>query len=427
MKRKLTLASGLALAAAGILAQPAAPNYDEAQVPSYTLPDPLVSADGTRVTNKRAWEKKRRPELLRLFEEQVYGRSPGKPRGMKSEVTSFAADALGGMATRKEITVWLTGQKAGPSLNILLYLPNGVKGRVPAFLGLNFGGNHTISRDPGIRLSDRWVANGRNNSVADNRAAEDRRGSAASRWPVEKILTRGYALATVYCGDLEPDFPEGWKLGIRAALSPDGTNASFQPDEWGCISAWAWGLSRAMDYLEKDSVVDAKHVALLGHSRLGKTALWAGARDERFAIVISNESGEGGAALARRCFGEQTSDLNRRFPHWFCGNFKQYSDHEDKLPVDQHELLALIAPRPLYVASAEGDRWSDPRGEFLSAKAAEPVYALLGKAGLNTTEQPSLNQPVGEFIRYHNRSGKHDVTDYDWEQYLAFADRHFKR
>lgn len=429
MKLNAILAFGLTAVSVGVLAQnPASvPNYDEAKVPAYSLPDPLVCADGEKVTTAKTWTKKRRPELLRVFEEQVYGRAPGKPRGMKHAVTSLAADALGGKATRKEVTVWLTGKRDGPSLNILLYLPNGAKGRVPAFLGMNFGGNHAVNADPGITLSDRWVAGGRGGCVVNNRATEACRGSEASRWAVDRILARGYALATVYYGDLEPDFAEGWKLGVRAALSPAGPNTMFKPDEWGAISAWAWGLSRAMDYLERDRAIDSKRVAVIGHSRLGKTALWAGARDERFAIVISNESGEGGAALARRCFGERTGDLNRRFPHWFCGNFKQYSEREAALPVDQHELIALCAPRPVYVASAEEDRWADPRGEFLAAKGAEPVYQLFGKAGLGVADQPPLSQPVGETVRYHVRPGKHDVTDYDWVQYLAFADCHFKQ
>jgi hypothetical protein len=334
---------------------------------------------------------------------------------------------LNGLATRKEITIWFTGRKDGPSMDLLLYIPNAAKKPVPAFLGLSFNGNHAVTTESDVKLSDRWHAERRGGCVTNNLASDACRGSEASRWQVEKVIARGYALATAYYGDIEPDFAEGWKLGVRAALSPQGLNTEFKPDEWGAISAWAWGLSRALDYLETDRAVDAKRVAVIGHSRLGKTSLWVGARDERFAIVISNDSGEGGAALARRRFGERTGDLNRRFPHWFNGNFKKYSDREDDLPVDAHQLIALMAPRPVYVASATEDLWADPLGEFLAAKAAEPVYQLFGRAGLGVDAQPAPDQPVGAFIGYHLRTGKHDVTEYDWEQYLNFADRHFKR
>ena len=402
--------------------------YDEAKVPAYTLPNPLVCVDGTVVTNANFWKKTRRPELLGLFENQVYGRAPHYPGGLaRFEVTSVVTNALNGLATRKEVTVWLTGSNRGPSFDLLLYLPNTGRRPVPAFLGLNFGGNLAVHSDPSIRLSNRWMSEGRLGCVTNHHATEACRGKEASEWQVEKILKRGYALATGYYGDLEPDFAEGWKLGIRAGLNTAGTNTIFQLGEWGAISAWAYGLSRALDYLETDGDVDQKRVALIGHSRLGKTALWAGAQDERFAIVISNDSGEGGAALARRCFGERTANLNKAFPHWFCGNFKQYSEREDALPVDQHELIALIAPRPVYIASATEDLWADPRGEFLAAKAAEPVYRLFGKAGLGISEPPSPQKTVGDFIGYHLRYGEHGITEYDWEQYLNFADRHFKQ
>ncbi len=404
------------------------PNYEEAKVGAYTLPDPLVCGDGARVTDAKIWAKKRRAELLNIFEEQVYGRAPKfSRRQMRWQITSLCTNALGGKATRKEISVWLTGSPAGPSFNLLLYVPNAVPRPRPVFLGLNFGGNLAVHTDPGIKMSDRWMMEGRHGCVTNHQATEGCRGKEASQWQVEKVVGRGYALATVYYGDFEPDFPDGWKLGVRAGLSAAGTNTAFKPDAWGAIGAWAWGLSRVLDYLETDPAIDARRAVVIGHSRLGKTALWAGAQDERFGIVISNNSGEGGAALARRCFGERTADLNLRFPHWFCGNFKQYSDRENTLPIDQHELIALIAPRPVYVASAEEDRWADPRGEFLSAKNAEPVYGLFGKAGLGVEGMPAVNHPVGEVIGYHMRTGKHGVTAYDWEQYLNFADRHFKR
>ena len=407
-------------------AQPAV-NQDEAKVPAYTLPDPLTGADGSHISIASEWKQKRRPELFRIYEEQIYGHAPGKPRGMKFETTSVVTNAFNGLATRKEVTIWFTGKQDGPSMDLLVYTPNAARKPVPAFLGLSFGGNHAVTPERDVKLSTRWMRESKGSCVTNNRPTEACRGSEATRWQVEKVLRRGYAVATAYYGDLEADFAEGWKLGVRAALSPAGTNTIFKPDDWGAISAWAWGLSRALDYLETDHAVNAKRVAVLGHSRLGKTSLWAGARDERFAIVISNDSGEGGAALARRRFGERTYHLNKNFPHWFCGNFKQYSEHENDLPVDAHELIGLIAPRPVYIASATEDLWADPLGEFLSAKNAEPVYRLFNKPGLGVETQPAPDQPVGDFIGYHLRTGAHDVMEYDWEQYLNFADRHFKQ
>jgi len=421
----LVAAVGYTLAGTA-LGQPKDTIYDEAQVPAYTLPDPLVMQDGTKVVDAETWKNKRRVEILRLFEEHVYGRGPKAVERIAFEVTSLDANALGGKATRKEISVFLTGQRDGPKMDLLLYLPNAAHKPVPAFLGLNFYGNHGVHADPGIALSKQWMRPTREMGVVENRATEASRACQAQRWQVEMILDRGYALATVYYGDIEPDFPDGWKLGLRAALSRQGKEAVFQPDDWGAIGAWARGLSRAMDYLEQEPAVDAKRVAVMGHSRLGKTALWAGAQDERFAIVISNNSGEGGASLVRRRFGEAIHHSVSMVPYWYCTRYRQYAWHEADLPVDAHMLIALIAPRPVYVASATKDLWADPRGEFLAAKHAEPVYRLLGRAGLGVEDMPPPDHPVGDFIGYHVRSGEHNVTAYDWEQYLAFADRHFR-
>ena len=409
------------LSAGPATAQPPDANYDEAKVPAYTLPDPLRFVDGTPVRDARDWTDRRRAEVLRLFEANVYGRSPAPPTGMRSAVLETDPRALGGLATRRQVRVLLDGTEAGPAFEILLYVPNAASRPVPSFLGLNFGGNHTVHPDPAIQLSKTWMREGA--GVVDHRATEASRGSAAASWPVERILDRGYAVATVYYGDLEPDHADGWKDGVRSRIGP-GTSGRFGPDDWGAIGAWAWGLSRALDVLAKDPDVDGRRVAVIGHSRLGKTALWAGAQDERFAMVVANDSGEGGAALALRRFGETTEAITRAFPHWFGSRYREYAGREDALSVDQHELLALVAPRPLYVASATEDLWADPRGEFLAAKAAEPVYRLLGREGLGVEDLPVPDRPVGKTIGYHRRRGEHALVAYDWEQYLDFADRH---
>jgi hypothetical protein len=399
-------------------------NYEEAQVGTYELPPLLQMPGGKTVTSARQWERSQRPALLKLFSEHVYGKMPGKAKGQHYRVISEDPQALGGKAIRKQVTIFFTADEAGPSMEVLLYLPKGVKGPVPIFAGLNFKGNHTVDADPGINITTRWVGNDKSVGITDNRSSEAARAQQASRWGVAEIIARGYGLATAYYGDLEPDHAAGWQTGIRSQLQ---AALQTRPEEWGAIGAWAWGLSRMMDYFETDPAIQARQVVLQGHSRIGKAALWAGANDTRFAAVISNESGEGGAALARRWYGETIARINTSFPHWFSPNFKKYNDKPGQLPVDQHMLLALIAPRPLLVTSAEEDRWSDPKGEFLSALAAEPAWQLYGKKGLGVATMPAVNQPVGQTVHYYNRAGKHDVTPYDWQQYLAFADQHLGR
>jgi hypothetical protein len=395
--------------------------YDEAKVPKYTLPDPLLLKDGERVRDVKTWTARRRPEILELYRTEVYGGVPTTPVKVRFEAGAADPHALDGKAVRKQVTAYFGPKQNGPKMDILIYLPPGATKPVPVFLALSFSGNQTITNDPGVKPGDDWVRDPITKTMVRRPAG---RGASAQQWQLEKILAAGYALATIYYGDIEPDFDAGIPYGVRPLFFKPGQTAPA-PGEWGAIGAWAWGLSRAMDYLETDRAIDAKHVALMGHSRLGKAALWAGAQDTRFSIVISNESGEGGAAISRRDFGERTKDLNTHFPWWFSGNFKKYDEHEDEMPFDSNFLLSLIAPRPLYVASAEGDRWSDPRGEFLGALNAGPVYELFGKQGLGTSQMPQVHEPVQHDVAYHIRAGKHDVTAYDWEQYLKFARMHW--
>ncbi len=430
MTPRLFLLSWFATAAA-LAAQPAGFNYDEAKVPPYTLPDPLVLNNGTRVRNAAAWRTQRRPELLELFAREVFGCTPsGKPAAMHWETTAVDRAALGGKAVRKEITVWFTAGKAGPKMHLLIYQPAGAAGAHapwPAFLGLNYFGNQCVNADPGIALSTAWMRSSPEFKIVDNRATEGTRGAHASRWDVENVVARGYATASIYYGDLCEDRNEGLTSDV-AALFKTGAVNDRAPDAWGAIGIWAWGLSRALDVLSADSEIDARRVAVHGHSRLGKAALWAGAQDERFAYVISNNSGAGGAALNKRIFGETVERINTSFPFWFAKAFRAYNAREAALPVDAHQLIALMAPRPVHVASAEDDTWADPRGEFLAAKHAEPVYALFGKKGLGVADWPGINQPAfGDGLAYHIRPGPHDIKPQDWGYYCDNADKVLRR
>jgi hypothetical protein len=421
-KALIFLACALPMTAAFPQANP--DQYRQPVAPAH-LPDALVFADGTRVATPAQWLK-RRKELIALFTEQMYGRMPGRPVQMRFNVHNVDRHALGGKATREQISIQFLGKEDGPRMDLLVYVPNRVR-RPPVILGLNFWGNETINPDPGIRITDRWVESNGGTSidlscVKNNRATEACRGIDQGRWPVEKILDDGYALATAYRGDLDPDRKDGYDESIRGAF-PEMAHGG---DNFSTIAAWAWAMSRGLDYLQQDPLVDGQHVVAFGWSRLGKAAIWAGATDPRFVAVISNESGAGGAKLFHDVHGETVALLNTRFPYWFCNNFKQYNGRDADLSFDQNEVLALIAPRPLYIASAILDENADPQSEFLGALEVTPVYRFLGSTGLPTTSWPLVDQPVLGRVSYHVRTGEHSVKPFDWEQYLRFCDAYVK-
>jgi (4-O-methyl)-D-glucuronate---lignin esterase len=412
---------GLLLASLGNAQGPPDTNYDEEKVGAYTLPDPLVFNDGSSVRTAADWTNRRRAEVLELFATNVFGHSPAPPRQLNYEVFDTDLNALGGKAIRKQITIYFSPAKDGPKEDILLYLPKAARKPVPIFLILSFSGNQTATNETAIKLGTAWNLQTRQKS----QAPEDSRGRGQA--DTERILARGYGYATVNYVDIEPDFRGGHLSGLRRlSFKPGQTEAA--PGEWGAIGAWAYGLSRALDYFEKDKDVDAKRVAIVGHSRLGKTVLWAGSIDTRFAMVISSCSGEGGASLSRRNYGERVKDLVNpaRYPYWFTADYQKFADAVEKLPVDMHELIALIAPRPVYITAGETDRWADPKGEFLACVAAGPVFRLLGGEDLGTDQMPALDQPIMKSLAYHIHTGGHSITPFDWEQFLKYADMKLK-
>ena len=385
------------------------------------LPDPLVMMDGSMVTSASQWNRRRRPEIKHLLCHYMYGYAPAAPDNMTYKVHRIDANYLDGKATLKQVVVTFGPEGTAP-INLLLVIPNNA-GPAPVFLGLNFMGNHTVLDDPSISLSTVWVSS-RGTGVVDNRATEVSRGTASKRWPIEMAIDRGYAVATFYYGDVDPDKAD-YSDGVQSSYYADGQTLP-EPHEWGSIAAWSWGLSRAVDYLVTDRGIDRKRIALMGHSRNGKAALLAGAMDERISLVVSNQSGCGGAAISRRRVGETVKKINDRFEHWFNSKFKKFNENEDLLPFDQHMLIALLAPRPVLVASATGDRWADPEGEFLALKAANSVYGLLGTDILTSEKIPSENTLIGNTQGYHIRPGKHGVGRADWKVFMDFADKHLK-
>ena len=400
--------------------------YEENMVPEFELPSLLISDDDSIISDKKLWGE-RREEILSLFKEHVYGETPLYDTSVSYKVRKVDNNALGGIAIKKQVEVSLGNLV---KMQLLMFFPKQDKKTYPTFMGYNFCGNQSIVYDEDIIISENWI-NEKVSSESDNvKGTVDQvelnkipRGLKSHRYPLELIIKNGYGLITLYYGDVDPDFDDGFQNGIHALFQNESEETK---NKFSSISAWSWGLSKVLDALDNEDFVDREKVIVYGHSRLGKTALWAGALDERFAMVISNNSGCGGAAISRRKFGETVQAINKNFPHWFNKKFKDYNDNEDELPIDQHMLIALIAPRPVYVASAEKDLWADPKGEFMSAKEADSVYRLLCDKGLNINTFPKVDFPSVGRISYHVRTGGHDLLEYDWKQYIKVADKYVK-
>jgi hypothetical protein len=390
---KFILAYIFAIIAVSIQAQ----NYDEAKVPAYTLPDVLKTLHNEVVTNKTIWEKVRRPEILKLFEDNIYGQMPKSFDKIKYTVTKEDVAAMNGKARLKEVLIEVFKNNKSVKINLVLFVPNNPKKPAPVFLLIN-------------------------NREKEN--TDPTRVTKSEFWPAEMLIDSGYAIAAFQVNDLAPDDKSTFGNGVLQ-LYPEQLTEN---NGMRAIGAWAWGASRVMDYFTKDVEIDAKKVAIVGHSRGGKTALWAAAQDQRFAICISNCSGNTGAALSRRQFGERISRINTSFPHWFTTNYKKFNDKEDSLPVDQHMLIALIAPRPVYATNASKDLWADPKGTYLALKNAEKVFSLYGLKSNLPVSSPGINEPVIESpIAYHIREGEHNLTTYDWSNFIKFANYQYHR
>lgn len=413
----LLVLSAVSTSARSIMAQTRFPEPD--QLPSHPeLPDPLIMFNGERVKSKQQWKDQRRPELKALFQHYMYGYLP-PPAKIKAKVEHEDAKAFGGKAALREVTISF-GPPGTPPIHLLVVVPNKRKGAAPVFIGINFCGNHAIVKDYGVHLPTVWMYAGRK-----HRATEAGRGKQIDVWALEQSIDRGYAVATFYNGDVDPDRRDV-REGIQPHLRKKGAKPG--PHDWGTIAAWAWGVHRVVDYVHECKDLDRRRIAVVGHSRLGKTALLAAALDERIALAIPHQAGCGGTAPSR-CHNpkaETIKRINTSFPHWFNDTFKKFNDHPDKLPFDQNCLTALMAPRPVLFSNAVEDQWSNPSGQFDVLRAADPVYRFLGAGGLKAKRMPEPGKLIDSTLGYYIRPGKHSMTKDDWKIFLDFADKHLR-
>lgn len=410
---------------------------DFSQLPAQTgFPDPLVMMNGERITTVQQWNERRRPELKAMFEHYMYGPIPPTPAKLDFKSQVVDTKFLDGKATLKLVTISIPGSDV-PKIDLLVVTPNARK-PAPVFLALNFCGNHAIHPDSRIPLAHSWLGNNCK-GCENNHATDAARGAQAGDWPLEKIIERGYALATFANADVDSDRAD-ISDGVYAWLAKEHTGSATNSltHDRGCIAGWAWGFQRCVDYLVTDPDIDKSRISAVGHSRNGKTALLAAAFDERIALAIPHQAGCGGTAPSRvnakmgalqtngRPTAETVTVINKSFPHWFNAEFKKFGDTPERLPFDQHELVALMAPRPVLLSNAEGDQWANPSGQFEVLKAAEPVYRLLDAGGVGAKEMPPMNKLVDTKLGYYIRPGKHSMTSDDWMVFLNFADKNLK-
>ena len=377
------------------------------------LPDPLVMFDGTKVTSKKQWTNQRRAELKQLFQHYMYGYLP-EPTKIKVAISGVKS-LYDGKAIKKDVTISY-GPAGTPPIGVLVVLPKS-KQPGPVFVALNFSGNHAAIKDPSVPLTKSWMRKAKNNVATDAG-----RGSEVDKWNVETIIDRGYGIAMFYYGDVDPD-KNDFSDGVHPHFMKAGQKKLGKHD-WGSIAAWAYGVHRVVDYVVTDKAIDPKRIACVGHSRLGKTTLLAGAMDERIALVIPHQAGCGGTSPSRGKTGESVERINTSFPHWFNDTFPDFNKQTDRLPFDQNGLVALCAPRPVLFSNAIEDQWANPNGQFRVLQAAEPVYKFLGVPGLESHQIPPIGKLMNSRLGYFIRNGRHSMTLQDWQMFLDFADKH---
>jgi len=404
-------------------------NYDEAKVPDYTLPDLLARKDGTFVQNAYEWSNFQRGYWKRMLEDELYGPIPPKPAAMSYRVLEVKPAALDGKALRKRVLLEFQGVgQASYSFELLIYIPAAARTPAPVLCGLNFCGNQGTTPERDLPLPTHYLSARKDYFSVKNRATEESRCIHVRRWLPELLVSRGYASVTACYQSICPDHAEGALDSVyRLFYTEEELRKHHEECDLGAISAWAWGLSRMMDYIECDPQLDETRVCVTGLSRLGKASLWAGCCDQRFAVVSSNCSGCGGSALSRRRFGETFGSMAASRTLWFNKEWWKYAWHSAEQPFDQHCVMALAAPRPLYIASASEDLWADPKGEYLALDATRCVYRLFGMEPIPKGDFPGIEQPVSAACAYHCRRGKHEMLEYDYLNYLAFLDRFFSR